>query len=215
MCVVAREDIRIIWALLELLSEEVLWCQCVRGSVQGSERPPLICPRGGRGVALTLYCCSLSPGCYNTTDVNGEHVRRGVNDMPPPESLAAPSRCTPQTQPAQKRNYQYTVYVTTLQKGQVNENQTRQISKYEKMVTHLKSPLRVPLNPSSSSPHARLVCLCIDNIEQIKRIVDSRRLEALHHTSNINTRGRRRSRSLSFPAPAWRILPTCTRTDSL
>jgi hypothetical protein len=77
----------------------------------------------------------------------------------------------------------------------------------------------MPLNPSGSSPHARLVRLRIDDIEQIKRIVESRRLEALHHLSNINTRGRSHSRSwsLAFPAPTWRICSTCTRarTDGL
>lgn len=165
--------------------------------------------RWGRGIALTLYCCSLSPGCYNTTDVNGEYVIGGENDTHPSESLAAPSRDTPQTQPEQKSNYQYT---SLLFKMTRERNQTRRRLKYE-MATHLKSPLGMPLNPSSSSSQARLVRLRIDNIEQIKRIVESRRLEALHHLSNITTRGCSRSWPLSFPAPTWRIGPACTRTD--
>jgi len=140
---------------------------------------------------------------------------RGVNDVPPPESPAFPSRDTPQTQPAQKWNYQYT---SPLFKMTGKRDQTRQTIKYE-LATHLVSSLRVPLNLSGSSPHARLVRLRIDDLEQIKRIVDSRRLEALHHSSDLNTRGRRRSWSLAFPAPTWRIYSTCTytrtRTDAL
>ena len=86
-------------------------------------------PRVGQGsIALTLYCCSLNPGCYNTTNVNGEHVMRGANDMPPSESLAAPSRYTPQTQPAQKWNHQY---MALLSKVTTKPNQTRQTIKYE------------------------------------------------------------------------------------
>ena len=77
---------------------------------------------------LTLYCCSLNPGCYNTIDINGEHAMRGVNNMPPSGSLVAPSRGTPQTHPAQKWNSQYTSPLFRM----IGEgNQTRQKVKYE------------------------------------------------------------------------------------
>jgi hypothetical protein len=32
MSVCVEKDARVVWALLELLKEEILWCQCVRGS---------------------------------------------------------------------------------------------------------------------------------------------------------------------------------------